>query len=197
MKRFSLVAAIMLAAALLMLSLSGCGIVKVIPVGTEGDYTGVVEFDASAEAADDWELIATELTGTAQPLADTLASAANGTAYCVSFTGTVEEYNTDSPKGYLLVTVEGVDDKEVRIQVGSVFSGTTVRDCQTGKAYEDFTNQTEWSQYAKTVNDEVLTNVIEPLGDLNVLVGKTVEIVGCFTPEATTITVTPVAITVQ
>ncbi|MFR5780510.1 MAG: hypothetical protein ACLUEK_01010 [Oscillospiraceae bacterium] len=80
MKRFSLVAAIMLAAALLMLSLSGCGIVKVIPVGTEGDYTGVVEFDASAEAADDWELIATELTGTAQPLADTLASAANGTA---------------------------------------------------------------------------------------------------------------------
>ncbi len=37
MKRFSLVAAIMLAAALLMLSLSGCGIVKVIPVGTEGD----------------------------------------------------------------------------------------------------------------------------------------------------------------
>ena len=157
MKRFSLVAAIMLAAALLMLSLSGCGIVKVIPVGTEGDYTGVVEFDASAEAADDWELIATELTGTAQPLADTLASAANGTA----------------------------------------FSGTTVRDCQTGKAYEDFTNQTEWSQYAKTVNDEVLTNVIEPLGDLNALVGKTVEIVGCFTPEATTITVTPVAITVQ
>ena len=187
----------MLAAALLMLSLSGCGKVKVIPVGTEGDYTGVVEFDASAEAADDWELIATELTGTAQPLADTLASAANGTAYCVSFTGTVEEYNTDSPKGYLLVTVEGVDDKEVRVQVGSVFSGTTVRDCQTSKAYEDFTNQTEWSQYAKTVNDEVMTNVIEPLGDLNALVGKTVEIVGCFTPEATTITVTPVAITVQ
>ena len=168
-----------------------------IPAGTEGDYTGEVQFDASAEAAGDWELIAEELTGTAQPLVDTLASAANGSAYCVSFTGTVEEYNTDSPKGYLVVSVEGVDDKEVRVQVGSVFSGTTVRDCQTSKAYEDFTNQTEWSQYAKTVNDEVMTNVIEPLGDLSALVGKTVEIVGCFTPESTTVTVTPVAITAQ
>ena len=58
MKRSSLVAAILLAAALLMLTLSGCGIVKVIPVGTESDYTGEVEFDASAAAADDWDLIA-------------------------------------------------------------------------------------------------------------------------------------------
>ena len=33
--------------------LTGCGIVKVIPKGTEGDYTGVVEFDAGAEAAGD------------------------------------------------------------------------------------------------------------------------------------------------
>lgn len=197
MKKLSLVAAVLLAAALLVLSLSGCGIVKVIPVGTESDYTGEVEFDASAAAADDWELIAEELTGSAQPLVDTLASAANGSSYCVSFTGTVEEYNTDSPKGYLVVTVEGVDDKEVRIQVGSVFSGTTVRDCQTSKSYEDFTNQTEWSQYAKTVNDEVMTNVVEPLGDLNALVGKTVEIIGCFTPESTTVTVTPVTITAQ
>lgn len=183
-------------------TLDGVGEKQLVPciaitAGTEGDYTGEVQFDASAEAAGDWELIAEELTGTAQPLVDTLASAANGSAYCVSFTGTVEEYNTDSPKGYLVVSVEGVDDKEVRVQVGSVFSGTTVRDCQTSKAYEDFTNQTEWSQYAKTVNDEVMTNVIEPLGDLSALVGKTVEIVGCFTPESTTVTVTPVAITAQ
>lgn len=113
-----------------------------------------------------------------------------------SASGTVEEYNTDSPKGYLLVSVEGVSE-EVHIQVGNVFSGTTVRDCQTLKGYEDFTNQTEWSQYAKTLNDEVLTNVVEPLGDLNTLVGATVEVVGCFTPASGEIVVTPVSLTVQ
>lgn len=197
MKKLSLVTTVILIAALLALTMSGCGIVKIIPVGTESDYTGEVKFDASAAAADDWAVIAEELTGAAQPLTDVLADAANGTAYCVSFSGTVEEYNTDSPKGYLVMTVEGVDGKEVRVQVGSVFSGTTVRDCQTSKGYEDFTNQTEWSQYAKTVNDEVMTNVITPLGDLNALVGKTVEIIGCFTPDATTVTVTPVSVTVQ
>ena len=34
MKKSSLVAAVMLAAVLLMLTLSGCGIVKIIPAGT-------------------------------------------------------------------------------------------------------------------------------------------------------------------
>lgn len=196
MKKFRPIAA---ALVLLLLAgcLTGCGIVKVIPKGTEGDYTGVVEFDAGAEAAGDWAAVQEGVMGQAQDLSGLLsAGTENGTAYSVSFTGTVEEYNTDSPKGYLLVSVEGVSE-EVHIQVGNVFSGTTVRDCQTLKGYEDFTNQTEWSQYAKTLNDEVLTNVVEPLGDLNTLVGATVEVVGCFTPASGEIVVTPVSLTVQ
>lgn len=196
MKKFRPIAA---ALVLLLLAgcLTGCGIVKVIPKGTEGDYTGVVEFDAGAEAAGDWAAVQESVVGQAQDLAELMsAGTTSGTTYGVSFTGTVEEYNTDSPKGYLLVSVEGVSE-EVHVQVGSVFSGTTVRDCQTLKGYEDFTNQTEWPAYAKTLNDEVMTNVVEPLGDLNSLVGATVEVVGCFSAASGEIVVTPVSLTVQ
>ena len=188
--------AMILAVAMLAVCMTGCGIVKIIPKGEEAKYTGVVEFDAGAEAAGDWANIQTEIIGKAADLVQTLAEQQNGMTYCVSFTATVEEYNTDSPKGYLRVSVEGVSD-EVQVAVGKVFSGTAVRDSQTFKEYGSFTNQTEWSAYAKTVNAEVLTNVVEPLGDLNALVGASIEVVGCYTPGAGAIVVTPVSVTVQ
>lgn len=185
-----------LALAMLSAVLSGCGIVKIIPKGEEAKYTGVKVFDASAEAAGDWENIRNEIIAGAKPLTEVKAAEVSGTAYSVSFQGTVEEYNTDTPKGYLRVTVEGVN-AQVNVQVGKVFSGTTVRDCQTFKGYGDFTNQTEWSAYAKTVNKEVLNNVVTPLGDLSALVGKTVEVVGCYTPGTGAVVVTPVSLTVS
>lgn len=186
----------LLAVSMLALLLAGCGIVKIIPAGTESDYTGQKVFDPNAVAADDWTVVCQEITGAAAPLADALASAESGSVYSVSFTGTVSEYNTDTPKGYLAIAVDGVSD-EVRVQVGSVYSGTTVRDAQTVKAYESFTNQTEWSAYAKTLNGQVQTNVVDPLGDLAALVGSTVEVVGCFTPAAGAVVVTPVSIVAQ
>ena len=188
--------AVILAVAMLAVCMTGCGIVKIIPKGEEAKYTGEQVFDAGAEAASDWTNIQNEIVGKAADLAGTLEADENGVTYCVSFTGTVEEYNTDSPKGYLRVSVEGVDD-EIHVAVGNVFSGTTVRDSQTFKEYGDFTNQTEWSQYAKTVNSEVLVNVIEPLGDLSVLVGKTITVVGCYTPATGAVVVTPVSVAVQ
>lgn len=186
----------LLAVSMLVFLLAGCGIVKIIPAGTESEYTGQKVFDAGAVAADDWTAVSQEIAGAAAPLAETLADAESGSAYGVSFTGTVTEYNTDTPKGYLAIAVDGVSD-EVRVQVGSVYSGTTVRDVQTVKSYESFTNQTEWSAYAKTLNAQVQTNVVDPLGDLSALVGSAVEIVGCFTPASGAVVVTPVSITVQ
>lgn len=189
--------ALFLIISMLAVLLTGCsGIVTIIPAGTEGEYTGEKIFDAGAEAAGDWAAVAEEITGKAVPLADVLGDAQNGTVYSVSFTGTVSEYNTDTPKGYLVITVDGVS-AEVRVQVGKVYSGTTVRDAQTAKAYESFTNQTEWSAYAKTINDEVHANVVTPLGDLSALVGSTVEVIGCFTPPADVVLVTPITIAVQ
>ncbi|MCR4842313.1 MAG: DUF2291 domain-containing protein [Eubacterium sp.] len=183
--------------ALVAFTTTGCGIVTVVPIGEEASFTNESTFDAGEEAADSWDVIVEEITANAQDLATLKAAGTEKKAtYSVSFTGTVEEYNTDTPKGYLLVSVDGVSD-EVHVAVGKVFSGTSVRDSQTYKSYQDFTNQTEWSEYAKTINENVMTNVVESL-DLESITGSTVNVVGCFAEdESGTIVVTPVSITVQ
>lgn len=179
-------------------SLAGCGLVTAVPIGQESKYTGSQQFDANAAADDTWGSIVKEITAKAQDL-KTLKNTGmtTGTDYAVSFSGKVNEYNTDTPKGYLDVTVDGVDDP-VHVFVGKVISGTTVRDCQTVKAYQDFTNQTEWSKYGKTINDNVLANVIAPNNISADIVGKNVEVVGCFNADGSgTIGITPVSLTVK
>ena len=179
-------------------SMAGCGIVTVVPVGQESKYTGTQQFDANATADDTWGSIVSEITGKAQDLTEVeKTGVATGNNYAVRFSGKVNEYNTDTPKGYLDVTVDGVSDP-VHVFVGKVISGTTVRDCQTVKSYQDFTNQTEWSEYGKTINSNVLANVIAPLNIGTDTAGKTVEVVGCFSADGSgMIGVTPVSLTVK
>jgi predicted lipoprotein len=184
-------------AGVLAVSISGCGIVKVIPKGEESKYTGATAFDAGATADEDWGAVVEEVTGKAEDLASVVKDAATGTSYAVKFSGKVTEYNTDTPKGYLAMTVDGVDG-EVRLAVGKVVSGTAIRDCQTVKAFQDFENQTQWSAYAKTLNTAMLTNVVEANGLGGDTVGKTVDVVGCYAPASNgTILVDAVSVTVQ
>lgn len=186
-----------LLAGIIAVSATGCGIVKVIPKGQESKYTGETTFDASATAGEDWDSVVEEITENAQDLSGVLADAKTGTAYSVKFSGKATEYNTDSPKGYLAVTVDGISDP-VQVAVGTVVTGTAIRDSQTVKAFQDFKNQTEWSEYAKTLNQESLTNVIEANDIGEDTVGKTVDVVGCFTPTANgTVTVVAVSISVE
>lgn len=178
-------------------SATGCGIVKVIPKGEESKYTGETTFDATATADEDWNSVVEEITGKAEDLSSTAASAQSGTAYAVKFSGKVTEYNTDTPKGYIAVTVDGISDP-VQVATGKVVTGTALRDSQTVKAFQDFKNQTQWSQYAKTLNQASLTNVIEKNEIGKDTVGKTVDVVGCYTPAANgTITVVAVSISVK
>ncbi|MCC8065960.1 MAG: DUF2291 domain-containing protein, partial [Clostridiales bacterium] len=107
-------------------------------------------------------------------------------------------FNTDTPKYYLLITIDGYDgDEEIKIQAGGVYSGTTVRDVQTIKEFADFTNQTEWSQYAKSLNSEVDAQVVEPLALDESAAGKTVTFTGAASASGDTITITPVAMTIE
>ena len=196
MKGKKKIAALILAG-IMCVSLTGCGIVTIVPKGQEALFTGEEETDISASSADDWTQVVEEITENAEDLATVAADADSSTTYSVSFTGTVSEYNTDSPKGYLLVEVDGVDD-EVHIQVGSVYSGTTIRDSQTLRAFQDFENQTEWSEYGSALNDEVQTNVVDANGIGDDTVGSTITVIGCYKPSSDgVITVTPVSVTVE
>jgi len=72
-----------------------------------------------------------------------------------------------------------------------------VRDAQTVKGFADFTNQTEWSQYAKALNSQLDELVVAPLAIDESIQGKTVQIVGAASASGKEVTITPVAITIE
>ena len=92
--------------------------------------------------------------------------------------------------------MEGIDGT-VKVQIGSIYSGTEVRDVQSVKNFESFTNQTEWSQYAKALNSEVDAQVVAPLGIDDSVVGKKVSIIGAASASGDEVTITPVSITIE
>ena len=163
-------------AVIMVMSMTACGMVTVVPIGQESSFTGEEAFDSSAESSNDWTAVVEELTTNATDAAQALgAGAGEGTA--VTGSAKIVEFNTDTPKHYLLVEIDGYDG-EVQIQAGGVYSGTALRDTQTLKGFQDFTNQTEWSQYAKALNAEADTQVVAPLGIDESVAGKTVTFVG-------------------
>ena len=189
---------LILAAAAILVSFSLTGCVKVIDKGTEGQYTGEVAFDASADSSGDWGQISQEITDNAKEIGSVLSGDGIGTVSAVSGTGEVTEFITKGPKNILAVKIDGYDgDETFMIQIGSVYSGTAIRDMQTVKSFESFTNQTEWSAYAKALNAEMHAQVIEPLALDDSVVGKKVTFVGAATISGKEVTITPVSLTVE
>lgn len=186
---------LMMTAVLLAACTTACGIVTVVPIGQESSFTGKQEFDSSAESSNDWTAVVDEMKANAADAAQAI-SAGLGEGTAVSGTAVIKEFNTDTPKHYLLVEIDGYAG-EVQIQAGGVYSGTTLRDTQTLKGFQDFTNQTEWSQYAKALNKEVDAQVVAPLGLDEGAAGKTVTFVGAAAESAGKVVITPVEMTIE
>lgn len=190
-KRVSLIMVSILLAA----SLAGCGIVTVVPIGQEASFTGKEEFDSGAQSSDDWAAVVEDIRGKAADVSEVLANGADGTA--VSGSAKIIEFNTETPKHYLVVEVEGYSGGEVRIQAGGVYSGTAIRDAQSIKGFEDFANQTEWSQYAKALNQEADAQAVAPLSIDESVAGKTVTFTGAAAEGGGAVTITPVEMTIE
>lgn len=187
--------ALLLAMALAAVSLTGCGVVKIIDKGTEAEYTGEVEFDAAADSSSTWAPIVEEITGNAKELSEVIGDM-DKNAIAVSGSAEVAEFESKAggKKNALILKVDGPD---VKIQIGSIYSGTDVRDIQTLKEFGSFTNQTEWSEYAKALNSEVDAQVIAPLALDDSVVGKTVTFVGAASKDGDVVTITPISLTVE
>lgn len=186
---------IILTAVMVASCITACGIVTVVPIGQESSFTGKQEFDSSAESSNDWAAVVDEIKGNAVDAVQAVgAGLGNGTA--VSGTAVIKEFNTDTPKYYLLIEIGGYDG-EIQIQAGGVYSGTALRDTQTLKGFEDFTNQTEWSQYAKALNKEVDAQVVAPFALDESVVGKTVTFAGAAVESAGKVVITPVEMTIE
>ncbi len=172
---------------------------KVIDSGTEGQYTGVVAFDAGASSSGDWEHIVAEITEKAEDAA-TLDVATVGNGKAVRLTGTVSEFVSKGKgkKNSMTIVPDGYSGNTVfTVQLGSVYNGTAIRDVQTLKEFGSVTNQTEWSQYGRALNDLVHEHVVAPLAIDETVQGKKVTIVGAAVMEKNQMIITPVAITIE
>lgn len=178
--------------------LSGC--VKIVKTGEEGALTGEGSFRPGAEVAKLWEAsvlpelsakavdldqFLTEANGDVQSLAEKYGKYSMGTTgeinYVVKGAGTVTEVNRQSKAGYLLVKPEDYDGPEViKLQIGPVYKGSSIRDSLDVIQFGDYTNQQEWAAVSQGFHQFIDQNVIAPL-DLNSLMGQRISFLGTFT----------------
>ena len=172
---------------------------KVIDKGTEGQYTGEVAFDAGASSSGDWDAILAEITAGAQELsALDLSALGDGKAVTMKAVVTGFESKAKGKKNSITIQPEGYEGEYTfTVQLGSVYSGTVLRDLQTVKAFGSFTNQTEWSQYGKAINEQMHTQVVEPLAIDESIQGKTITLTGGMTATGKDVSITPVALAIE
>ena len=177
---------------------TGCGVVTVVPIGEEASYTGKQEFDSAADSEGDWSSVVADISQKAQDLVELLNGDGITETTAVKGTGKIKEYNTDTPKHYLVVELDGfTGTKEIRVRTDGPNSSTAIRDLQSLKNFESFTNQTEWSSYGKELNKQALAQVIDPLEIDESVVGKTVTFTGGAEAGADAVTITAVELTIE
>ncbi|EEG72174.1 hypothetical protein CLOHYLEM_07766 [[Clostridium] hylemonae DSM 15053] len=195
--------------------LTGCGIVKVVKIGEEGKYTGDVEFNAGDDVEAIWEESALpemnenavdlkefleESNGDLTALADEYGKYSMGDSgelsYVVKGSGTVEEVNTQSQAGYIAIKLDGYNGTEViKIQIGPVYKGSSIRDSLSFIKFGDYKNQEQWAAVSQSINEVVAKDVVEPAKP-DSLQGKTISFVGAFTVStgSSDVLITPVVL---
>ncbi|MBQ7578166.1 MAG: DUF2291 family protein [Synergistaceae bacterium] len=172
---------------------------KVIDKGTEGQYTGVVAFDAAASSGSDWAKISQEITANAAEI-NAIDLNALGAGKAIKINGTVSDFTSKAggKRNSITITPENYSGNMIfTVQLGSVYTGTSVRDAQTIKKFGDFTNQTEWSQYAKALNTQLDNEVVKPLAINDSVKGKKITLIGAATSSGNQVNITPVSIVIE
>lgn len=183
------------------MALGSTGCVKVVKIGEEGALTGNVEFNASDNVTDMWDAAVenleekavelptflTEANGDLSSLVDQYGKYSMGTSgtisYAVKGTGVIEEVNQEKKAGYMTVKLDGYEGSEViKIQIGSIYKGSSTRDTLDIVSFGDYTNQQDWAAVSQELHTMIDTNVIQP-ADPASLVGKTVDFTGTFSVE--------------
>ncbi|HIW20951.1 MAG TPA: DUF2291 domain-containing protein [Candidatus Dorea intestinavium] len=196
-------------------TLTGC--VKVVKIGEEDKITGKKEFNAGDNVAGIWESDAlpeleekavdlktflTEANGDIKSLVDKYGKYSMGTSgeinYVVKGSAVVEEVNQESKAGFMTVKLDDYNGNEtIKLQIGSVYKGSSVRDSLDFIKFGDYTNQEEWAAVSQSINALVDENVIKK-ADVSSLKGKTIEFLGTFTAtDNEEVLITPVQLTAK
>jgi predicted lipoprotein len=201
----------------MILSVFMTGCVTIVKQGEEATLTNEVVFDAGTNVADIWESAAlpelegkavdlgtllTEADGDIEALADKYGKRAQGAGSSVSFTvkgdAKVESVFTESAAGYMVITVDGYTGKTVlKLQTGSVFKGTAVRDSLDIIKFNDYKNQVDYAAVSTSIHDTIKETVYGNI-DVKTLEGKPIAFIGCFTfNNNEELIITPVVLTIK
>ena len=181
-------------------SLTGC--VKVVKIGEESTLSGKQEFNATDSVEGMWEsaeanieekavdlpAFLTEAGGDLKSLVDKYGKYSMGTSATIGYafkgSGLVEEVNQEKKAGYMTVKLDGYDGPEIiKIQIGSIYKGSSTRDTLDIIRFGDYTNQEEWAAVSQELHSQIDANVIQP-ADPASLQGKTIDFVGTFTADS-------------
>jgi len=198
--------------ACIMTSLYGC--VKIVRTGEEASLTGKVAFEDTLDIGGFWDSQAVaEIKDEAVELGDFLTRSNGNLAslaeeygrytmgdsgnlnYAVHGTGEVTAVHDDVKAGYMEIRLEGYEgDESIYIQIGPVFKKTTIRDYLSFLDVNDYTDQIQFAQLSKEINQYILEHVVEP-ADVDHLLGKKLSFYGCFTYDKDDILlITPVSL---
>ncbi len=206
---------LLLITAVLSTALTGC--FTVVKIGEENKLTGETEFNAGDNVAEIWESAVLpelnskavelpeflkEANGDLKSLVDKYGKYSMGTSgeinYVVKGSGTVEEVNQEKKAGYMTIKLDAHEGKEIiKLQIGSVYKGSSVRDSLDFIKFGDYKNQQEWAAVSQSLHTVIDTEIIKKL-DLGALKGKRINFVGTFTANSNEeILITPVVLTVN
>lgn len=96
----------------------------------------------------------------------------------------------------MTVKLDGYTGSEaVKIQIGPVYKGASIRDSLSFIKFGDYKNQEEWAAVSQSINKVVADDVVGP-ADPASLQGKTISFVGAFTVSSgsTDVLITPVVL---
>jgi len=196
---------------LLPLLLLGCKVATIRPIESEEENTGAREFDAATYVEALWAEDIPAALEEAVPLGDLLpalrtdpetARARWGQGegetapVLVEGEGRVVEVDTSSRTGFADVDVDVPGGTgRVRLQIGPVLRGTSIRDALPTVSFDQFVNQIQYAEVAGALNtrvEESLTSL-----DRQALEGKRVRFVGATALGELPLTITPLRLEME
>lgn len=122
----------------------------------------------------------------------------NNYNFIVKGTLKVDKIDTQLRAGTIDCTLPGYNGKiNIKLQIGPVFTSSSVRDSLSFVKFGDFQNQVVFDSVSDAFNKYIYDNIISKT-DVNSLKGKTVTFIGTFTgDDPSNVSITPVELRVD
>jgi len=198
-------------ACLFLLLLLGCKVATIRPIESEDESNTAVAFDAATYVEALWARDIPTAVEAAVPLDDLLpvirtdlqgAEARWGqredgpTPLIVEGSGRVVEVDTSSRSGLAEVEVDVPGGTErVRLQIGPVLRGTSIRDALPTVSFDQFVNQIQYAEVAGALNARVERDLASL--EREALPGRQVRFVGATELGEPPLTITPLRLEID